>query len=178
MAAGNYDTDVMYTVALSSVVHIPNTDAVSKPVLHVQPISDLLVAGKSNISQACMGYDLGQGRKLLQLDSSSINSNTSSSSSSSTDSEAQSHLSDTTATNSSSSGTEQQQPQQPQEPALTMLYPARFRVQYQLNDSAPVFLGEYAEVNPPPKIVLDLEDKEDVSGHSCYSYSRSAGQSL
>jgi hypothetical protein len=126
-----------------------------------------------------MEYDLGQGRQLLQLDSSSINStasSSSSSSSSSSDSEAQSHLSDITATNSSSSSTEQQQPQQPQEPALTMLYPARFRVQYQLNDSAPVLLGEYAEVNPPPKIVLDLEDKEDVSRRSCYSYSRSAGQ--
>jgi hypothetical protein len=44
-----------------------------------------------------------------------------------------------------------------------MLYPARFRVEYQLNDSSSVFLGEFADANPPPKIVLDLEDKEDVS---------------
>jgi hypothetical protein len=66
--------------------------------------------------------------------------------------------------NSTSSAEQpQEEQQQPQEPVLTLLYPARFRVEYQLNDSASVSLGEFAEATPPPKIVLDLEDKEDVS---------------
>jgi hypothetical protein len=168
MAAGNYDADIMYTIALSSIVNIPNTDAVSKPVLHVQPVHDLLVAGKSNVSQACMGYDQSQGRRLLQLGSNSSSNASSSSSSSSTENgtpQVEQLNSTATSNNSgnSSSASEQQEEQQPQEHVLTMLYPARFRVQYQLNDSSPVFLGEYAEATPPPKIVLDLEDKEDVS---------------
>ncbi|WIA36759.1 hypothetical protein OEZ86_008025 [Tetradesmus obliquus] len=48
-------------------------------------------------------------------------------------------------------------------------FAADVMVQYQLNDSAPVVLGEFAEGTPPPKIVLDLEDKED--GYYCLSVS-------
>lgn len=189
MAAGNFAPDVMFTIAMPSLVNIPGSSALSKPVLQIQPLHDLFVVGNSNISRECMGYGPHRRRQLLETHSSTSADNSRSADSS--------HGASRAATTASSSRqlkallsndsnidspdqqqkdagkekilvvppeeSDKQQQEDQKEPQLALLYPARFQVQYRINGSADVDLGQFNNVNEPAKIVLELADYDDVS---------------
>lgn len=59
LAAGNMNSSRMFSVVMPSASIIPGTHSLGYPTLQVYPIHDLLVLGRGNISEQCLGYNTG-----------------------------------------------------------------------------------------------------------------------
>lgn len=134
--AGNTRNDMLYNVALTSADNLEAVDApAAAPELTVVPVHDLLVVGSSP-SSTCLG--VGATVSITKAAG--------------------------TTTNSSVIVQTADTPAQRRLLQSVMTVPAHFTVQYKLNSSTWVTVGEYNKTTTVPRIVLnDLVTYADVS---------------
>lgn len=150
VAAGNTNSDQLYTIALTSNKNVPGVDAEGPPVLQVLPVHDLLTVGATP-SRSCMGYGATAVRHLLEGGS---------------DNEALLLAAAATADSGSlASGPTPAARRLAQAAASgSVTIPAKYRVQYTIGKNYSADLGEF-KVNgtQPAKIALNLSGFADVS---------------
>lgn len=59
LAAGNMNTNIMYSVVMPSLSIVPGTRQLGYPTLQVYPMHDVLQINHRNISEKCLGFDSG-----------------------------------------------------------------------------------------------------------------------
>lgn len=59
LAAGNTNSSRMFSIVMPSASRVPGTRSLGYPTLQVYPIHDLLIPGRGNLSEECLGYNSG-----------------------------------------------------------------------------------------------------------------------
>jgi hypothetical protein len=142
-AAGNLESDQLYTVVLTSNRNVPEIDVLGPPVLYMLPTHDMLTVGATP-SRTCMGYGATAAVRHLLSSSSSADAAADVAGEGGDDGAA-------------AAGRRLSQ-------AGAVVTPARFRVEISIGKNYSKNLGEFRNATVPAAITLDmLSNFTDVS---------------